>query len=186
MAKLVYSATISLDGYVADEAGNIDWADLDEGVGRFVNEREAENGTYLFGRRMYETMAVWETPEALPPMDPAFMEFVTLWRRADKIVYSTTLDKITTANTRLERTFDPNAVRDLKARSTRNLSIGGPTLAAHAIRAGLVDEYNVFVAPVILGGGNPYLHGGVRVKLELFDERKFNNGLVHLRYRTKS
>src|SRR5689334_17384478 len=118
MAKLVYSATISLDGYVADEAGNIDWADLDAGVARFINERESENGTYLFGRRMYETMSVWETPEALPPMDAEFLKFVPLWRRAEKIVYSTTLEKTTTANTRVERTFDPAAIRELKARAT--------------------------------------------------------------------
>lgn len=186
MAKLVYTAAISLDGYVADEAGNIDWTDPDEEASRFINERERENGTYLFGRRMYETMAVWETPDALPPMGPTLMEFETIWHAADKIVYSTTLQKLTTANTRLERTFDPAAVRELKARATRNLSIGGPTLAAHAIRAGLVDEFNVFVAPVILGGGKPYLDGGVRVKLELFDERKFDNGMVHLRYRVKN
>jgi dihydrofolate reductase len=185
MAKLIYSAFTSLDGYVADETGNFEWAELDDEVFAFINNRERQNGTYLFGRKMYETMAVWETPEVIP-LTGAGLEFTPIWQAAEKIVYSTTLQTVSTANTRLERTFDADLVREIKARATRRVSVGGPALAAHAIRAGLVDEYHLLVAPVIAGGGNPYLPGDVAVKLELLDERRFDNGLVSLRYQAKS
>jgi dihydrofolate reductase len=186
MAKLIYDAGTSLDGYVADETGNFNWAELDEEVYAFINSRERQIGTYLFGRKMYETMAVWETPEVLPNLTPAAREYVAIWQAAEKIVYSTTLQTVSTAKTRLEREFDADVVRELKAGATRDIAVGGPTLAAHAIRAGLVDEYDLLIAPIIVGGGNPYLPGKVAVKLELLAERRFANGLVHVRYRAKS
>ena len=186
MTKLVYSAFTSLDGYVADETGNFDWAELGEEVHAFINDRERQVGTYLFGRKVYETMSVWETPEVISFLPAVALEFVPIWQAAEKIVYSTTLQTVSTANTRLERKFHPDFVRELKISATRDIGIGGPTLAAHAIRAGLVDEYNLLIAPIIAGGGNPYLPGKVSVKLELFDERRFDNGLIHVRYRAKS
>ena len=186
MAKLIYDASTSLDGYVADENGNFNWAELDAEVFAFINNRERQIGTYLFGRTMYETMAVWDTPEVIPDLPAAALEFVPIWQAAEKIVYSGTLQTVSTANTRLERTFEAEAVRELKAGATRDVAVGGPTLAAHAIRAGLVDEYHLLIAPIIAGGGNPYLPDKVRVKLELLDERRFDNGLVHVRYRAKN
>ena len=186
MAKLIYSAFTSLDGYVADETGNFDWAELGEEVHAFINNREKQVGTYLLGRKMYETMAVWETPDVLSFLPAAALGFVPIWKAAEKIVYSTTLQTVSMARAWLERTFDADVIRELKAAATRDLAIGGPALAAHAIRSGLVDEYNLLIAPVIAGGGNPYLPGEVRVKLELFDERRFDNGLIHVRYRAKS
>jgi dihydrofolate reductase len=186
VAKLIYSAFTSLDGYVADETGNFDWAELDEEVFAYINSRERRNGTYLFGRKMYETMAVWETPDVIPHPTAAMLEFVPIWQAAEKIVYSTTLQTVSMAKTRLERTFEPDVVRELKAGATRDIGIGGPALAAHAIRAGLVDEYHLLVAPVIAGGGNPYLPDKVPVKLELLDERRFDNGMVYLRYQAES
>jgi dihydrofolate reductase len=186
MAKLIYDAFTSLDGYVADATGNFDWAELSDAVHAFINSRERQIGTYLFGRKMYETMAVCETPDVLPHLTPAVLEFAPIWQAAEKIVYSTTLQRVTTAKTRLERRFEADVVRELKAGATRDLAVGGPTLAAHAIRAGLVDEYHLLIAPIIAGGGNPYLPGKVSVKLELLDERTFDNGIVHIRYRAKS
>jgi dihydrofolate reductase len=186
MAKLIYSAFTSLDGYVADETGNFEWAELDEEVHAYINNRERQNGTYLFGRKMYETMAVWETPDARRDLPAAALEYVPIWQAAEKIVYSTTLQAVSTAKTRLERTFEADVVRELKAGATRHVGIGGPALAAHAIRAGLVDEYHLLIAPIIAGSGNPYLPGKVREKLELLDERRFDNGLVYVRYRAKS
>ena len=186
MAKLIYDAFTSLDGYVADEAGNFDWAELDEEVHAFINSREEQIGTYLFGRKMYETMAVWETPDVLRYLTAAALEYAPIWQAAEKIVYSTTLQTVSTAKTRLERRFEADVVRELKAGATRDIAVGGPTLAAHAIRAGLVDEYDLLIAPIIAGGGNPYLPGKVSVKLELLDERTFDNGIVHIRYRAKS
>lgn len=186
MAKLIYAAFTSLDGYVADETGNFDWAELDEEVHAFINSRERQKGTYLFGRKMYETMAVWETPDVIPHLTAAVLEFAPIWQAAEKIVYSTTLQTVSTANTRLERKFDADVVRELKAGATRDVGVGGPELAAHAIRAGLVDEYHLLIAPIIAGSGNPYLPGKVRVKLELIDEHRFENGMVHVRYRAKS
>jgi dihydrofolate reductase len=185
MAKLIYSAFTSLDGYVADENGNFNWAELDEEVFTEINTRERQVGTYLFGRRMYETMSVWESPEVIPHQTAAMLEFAQIWRAADKIVYSTTLQTVSMARARLERKFEADVVRELKAGATRDFAVGGPALAAHAIRAGLVDEYNLLIAPIIAGSGNPYLPGKVTVKLELFDERRFANGLVYVRYRAK-
>jgi dihydrofolate reductase len=187
MAKLIYDAFTSLDGYVADEAGHFDWAELlDEEVYAFINSREKRIGTYLFGRKMYETMAVWETPDVLGHLPAAALEYAPIWQAAEKIVYSTTLPTVSTAKTRLVRRFEPDVVWELKAGATREIAIGGPTLAAHAIRAGLVDEYDLLIAPIVVGGGNPYWPGKVSVKLELLDERRFDNGLVHVRYRAKS
>lgn len=186
MAKLIYSAFTSLDGYVADDTGNFDWAELGEEVFAYINSRERRVGTYLLGRKMYETMAVWETPEVIPHPTAGMLEYVPIWRAAEKIVYSTTLQTVSAAKTRLERKFDADVVRELKAGATRELAVGGPALAAHAVRAGLVDEYHLLIAPIIAGGGNPYLPGKVPVKLELLDERRFDNGLVYVRYRAKS
>ena len=185
MAKLIYSAFTSLDGYVADETGNFDWAELGEEVQAFINSRDRQNGTYLLGRKMFETMAVWETPEVIPHRTAAALEFAPIWQAAEEIVYSTTLQSISTAKTRLERESDSDVVRELKSGATRDLAVGGPALAAHAIRAGLVDEYHLLIAPIIAGRGNPYLPGKVPVKLELLDERRFDNGLVYVRYRAK-
>jgi dihydrofolate reductase len=186
MAKLIYSAFTSLDGYVADETGNFDWAELDEEVFTYINARERRVGTYLLGRKMYETMAVWEMPEVIAHLPAAALDYAPIWQAAEKIVYSTTLQTVSAAKTRLERKFDANVVRDLKAGATRDIAMGGPALAAHAIRAGLVDEYHLLIAPIIAGGGNPYLPGNVPVKLDLLDERRFGNGLVYLHYRAKS
>ena len=185
MAKLIYSAMTSLDGYMADEAGNFEWAELDEEVFDCIHERERQVGTYLFGRKVYETMAVWDTPEIFPDPTATMLEYVPIWQAAEKIVYSTTLPAVSAPKTRLERKFDADVVRELKAAATRDLAVGGATLAAHAIRAGLVDQFNVLIAPVIAGGGLPYLPAKVRVKLELIDERRFSSGLVYVQYRAK-
>jgi dihydrofolate reductase len=184
MAKLIYSAITSLDGYVADQNGNFDWAAPDEDVHRFVNDLERHAGTYLYGRRMYEVMAFWETAHTLPDEPPPIKDYAAIWQAADKVVYSRTLKNVRTARTRLERTFDPEAVRQMKARAERDITVGGPELAAQAIKAGLVDEFHLFLSPIVVGGGNQALPDDVRVKLELLDERRFNNGVVHLRYRT--
>jgi dihydrofolate reductase len=185
MANLIYSAITSLDGYVADENGNFDWAEPDEEVHAFVNDLERQVGTYLYGRRMYEVMVAWET---LPLADqpPFLRDYAELWRAADKIAYSKTLETVSSAKTRIERAFDPAAVQQLKARSERDLSVGGPELAAQAIEAGLVDEWHLFVSPIAVGGGNQSLPDHVRVDLELLDERRFGNGVVHLHYRTRT
>jgi len=184
MAKLIYSAITSLDGYVADEAGKFDWAEPDEDVHRLVNDLERPVGTYLYGRRMYEVMAYWETAHALPDQPPFVRDFAEIWQAADKIVYSKTLETAATARTRIERDFDPETVRQLKASAERDITVGGPDLAAQAIRAGLVDELQLFVAPAVVGGGKRSLPDHVRLKLELLDERRFGSGVVYLRYRT--
>jgi dihydrofolate reductase len=184
MARLIYSAIASLDGYVADESGNFDWAAPDEDVHRFVNELERPVGTYLYGRRMYETMVFWETAGGAD-QPPFVRDFAELWRAADKVVYSTTLERVSTARTRIERDFDADAVRRTKAEAERDLGVGGPGLAAHAIAAGLVDEYQLFVAPVVVGGGTRWLPDRVRLDLELLDERRFESGFVFLRYRLR-
>ncbi|MBO1268627.1 dihydrofolate reductase family protein [Arthrobacter cavernae] len=181
MAKLIYTGITSLDGYIADADGNFDWSMPDEEVHAFVNELERTVGTYLFGRRMYEVMLAWETLE-LDGEPPAMRDFAGLWRSADKIVYSTTLDTAPSARTRIERNFDAGAVRQLKTTAARDLAIAGPALAAHAIRAGLVDEYHQFLTPVVVGGGKRFLPDGVRLGLELLDERRFRSGVVYLRY----
>jgi len=183
MAKLIYSGIMSLDGYVADEDGNFDWAAPDEEVHTFVNDLERPVGTYLYGRRMYDVMVEWETLRTLPDQPPAVQDFAEIWHAADKIVYSRTLETVSSARTRIEREFDPEVVQQMKAQGDRDISVGGPDLAAQAIREGLVDEYRVFVTPVIVGGGKRFLPDGVRVRLELLDERRFGSGVVHLRYR---
>ena len=184
MAKLIYSAITSLDGYVADEEGNFGWAAPDEEVHAFVNDLERPVGTYLYGRRMYDVMAEWEAIYSLADQTPVARDFAEIWHGADKIVYSRTLEAVSSARTRIEREFDPEAVRRMKAEADRDVSVGGPHLAAEAIRAGLVDEFRVFVTPVVVGGGTPFLPDGVRLKLELLGERRFSGGVVYLYYRT--
>jgi len=186
MAKLIYSAIMSLDGYVADEDGNFDWAAPDEEVHTFVNDLERPVGTYLYGRRMYEVMVYWETAHTLADQPPFMQDFAELWRAADKIVYSRTLEAVSSARTRIERAFDPEAVRRMKASAGRDISVGGPDLAAQAIKAGLVDELHLFVTPIVVGGGKQSLPNDVRLKLELVDERRFGSGVVHLHYRTRT
>ena len=185
MAHLIYSALSSLDGYIEDMQGNFDWAAPDEEVHQFINDLERTAGTYLLGRRMYETMLVWETDPDLAADSPLTQDFAQIWQAANKIVYSRTLGTISTRKTRLERSFDPEAIRQLKETVEQNISIGGPELAAHAFRAGLVDECQLFLAPIIVGGGKPSLPDKVRLELELMEERRFGNGVVFLRYRTR-
>ena len=185
MAKMTYLGLTSLDGYMADADGDFGWSTPDEEVHAFVNDLERSVGTYLYGRRMYEVMIAWETlPTGLDQL-PVMRDFADLWRAADKIVYSRTLATVSSERTRIERAFDPAAVRRLKA-AARDLSVGGPDLAAQAIRAGLVDEYHQFVSPIVVGGGKPFLPDGVRLKLELLDERRFDNGVVYLHYRART
>jgi dihydrofolate reductase len=179
VAKLIYSGIMSLDGYVADEDGTFDWSAPDPEVHEFVNDLERPIGTYLYGRRMYEVMRYWETGPSEPPH---VRDYTEIWRSADKIVYSSTLQEVSSARTRIERAFDPEAVRELKASAVHDISIGGAELAGQAIRAGLVDEYHLFLTPVVVGGGTPYLPDGARVSLELLDEHRFGNGVVHLHY----
>ena len=186
MAKLIYSAITSLDGCVADEEGNFDWPAPDEEVHTFVTDLERPVGTYLYGRRMYEVMVYWETLHAIANQPPFIQDFAQIWQSADKIVYSKTLDTVSSARTRIERDFDPEAVRQIKARAGRDITVGGPDLAAQAIKAGLVDEFQLFLAPIVVGGGKQSLPDNVRLKLELLDERRFGNGVVHLRYRTRT
>ena len=183
MAKLIYFTPTSLDGYIADETGNFDWSAPDEEVFAFINDLCRPIGTYLYGRKMYETMAVWETPEVIPGRTPAMLDFARIWQAADKIVYSKSLETVSTPKTRLEREFHPQVVRELKAQSPLDISVAGPTLAAHAIRTGLVDEYHLLVVPTMLGGGTRVLPSNVRIRLDLLDERRFANGMVYLRYR---
>jgi dihydrofolate reductase len=185
MAKLIYAAITSLDGYVADENGNFDWAAPGEEVHAFVNDLERPIGTYLYGRRMYEVMRYWETAPTTGDQPTVIRDFAELWQAADKVVYSKTLEEVSSARTRIERAFDPETVRELKASAERDLTVGGPDLAAQAIEAGLVDEIHLFLAPVLVGGGNRALPDGVRVQLELLDERHFGNGMVHLHYRDR-
>ena len=186
MAKLIYSAIASLDGYIADEDGNFDWAAPDEEVHAFVNDLQRPVGTYLYGRRMYEVMRAWEHPEGFADQSPFMLDFAAVWQAADKIVYSRTLERVSTARTRIERDFDPEAVRRLKASAAHDLTVGGPHLAARAFEAGLVDEVQLFLAPMVVGGGNRALPDHVRLPLELLDERRFGGGVVHLHYRIRT
>jgi dihydrofolate reductase len=184
VARLVYPVITSLDGYVVDAEGSFAWAQPDEEVHAFVNDCERAIGTYLYGRRIYETLQVWETM----PLDdePQVMQdFAGMWRAADKVVYSSTLAEVGTPRTRLEREFDPAQVRRTVDDADRDVSVAGPTLAAHAIRAGIVDDWHQFVCPFVVGGGTGWLPDGVRVDLELVDERRFASGVVFLRYRTR-
>jgi dihydrofolate reductase len=183
VAKLIYSSIASLDGYVADEDGNFDWAEPDQEVHTFVNDLERPVGTFLLGRRMYEVLVAWETMDTAEE-PPVIGDFAEIWREADKVVYSKKLEKASSARTSIERDFDPDAVRQLKASAGRDLTVGGPGLAAHAIKAGLVDELHLFVVPIVVGGGTRFLPDDVRLELELFDEHRFGSGVVYLGYRT--
>ena len=183
MAKLNYSVIASLDVYVADEQGKWDWAFPDEEVHAFVNDLERPIGTHLFGRRMYEVLSAWET---MDDPHPLMRDYAEIWRQSDKIVYSRTLETTTTARTTLEREFDPSAIAALKQEAGKDLSIGGPHLAAQAIAAGLVDECHLLLSPVVVGGGNAALPTGLRWDLELADQRRFENGVVHLHYVSRS
>jgi dihydrofolate reductase len=184
VAKLIYMAIPSLDGYVADEDGNFDWAKPDDEVHAFVNDLERPIGTHLYGRRLYEVMIGWETMHTLPDQTPLTLDFAAIWQAAEKVVHSRTLETVSSARTRIERDFDPEAIRRMTTEADRDISIGGPALAAEAIRAGLVDELHLFLNPIVMGGGTPSLPDGVRWELELLDERRFANGVVYLRYRT--
>ena len=184
MASLIYSVITSLDGYVADEDGDFNWAVPDEEVHTFVNDLERPIGTYLYGRRMYELMVYWESAPTQADQPACVRDFTDIWRAADKIVYSTTLETVPSARTRIERDFNPEAVRQMKASAERDITLGGPDLAAQAIKAGLVDECHLFLTPVVVGGGKQFLPDKVRLELELLDERRFGNGVVHLHYRT--
>jgi dihydrofolate reductase len=186
MPNLIYSAITSLDGYVADEEGRFDWAKPDEEVHAFINDLERPIRTYLYGRRMYETMAGWETDATLAARSELLRDFAQQWQAAEKIVYSKTLATPSTQRTRIERDFDPEVVRRLKASAATDLTIGGPDLAAHAYRAGVVDECHLFVAPIIVGGGKQSLPDDVRLELELVGERRFGSGMVHLHYRVRT
>jgi dihydrofolate reductase len=181
VAKLIYTSLASLDGYIADANGNFEWAEPDDEVHAVVNDLDRRVGTYLLGRRMYEVLAVWDT---IQDERPVIADYAQIWRSSDKVVYSSTRESVSTARTRLERTFDPETVAALKTSSDRDLSIGGPMLAERAIAAGLVDEWHLFLFPVVVGGGVSAFPDGTFVELTLEDERRFANGTVYLRYRT--
>jgi dihydrofolate reductase len=182
MAKLIYAAITSLDGYVADEEGNFDWAAPDEEVHAFINDLERRVGTHLYGRRMYEVMVDWETAHTFADQPAVGLDYARIWQAADKIVYSRTLQTVSSTRTRIEHEFEPEAVRQLTAAAQQDISVAGPNLAAQAIQAGLVDECHLFVNPVVVGGGNPALPSHTRLDLELLDERRFSSGVVYLRY----
>ena len=183
MARLIYSAIASLDGYVADADGRFDWAQPDEEVHGFVNDLERSIGTYLYGRRMYEVLVAWET---MDDPHPIMRDYAEIWRAAEKVVYSRTLQRPSSARTRLERSFDPDSVRQLKAAAASDVSVGGAALAGQAIAAGLVDEYHLLLSPVVVGGGTRALPDRIRLALELVAQRRFGNGVVHLHYRSAS
>lgn len=183
MAKLISIANVSLDGYIEDPSGSFDWTEPDEDVFAFITDLVRPVGTYLYGRRMYETMAVWETDPTLAAQSAPMADFAEAWQAADKVVYSTTLQAVPTARTRLERGFSEASVRDLKRSATGDLTVGGPNLAAHAFKGGLVDECHLLVCPMVVGGGKPALPRETRAQLELVDERRFTSGVVYVRYR---
>lgn len=185
MAHLIYSAISSLDGYIEDTDGKFDWAVPDEEVHRFINNLESAVGTYLYGRRMYETMMGWETDPNLAAESPLMRDFAEIWQAANKMVYSKTLEAVSTRKTQIERNFDPEAIRQRKETAEHDILIGGPSLAAHAFRSGLIDEYHLFLTPIIVGGGKQSLPNNVRLELELMEERRFGNGMVFLRYRAR-
>ena len=182
MARLIYSALASLDGYVEDQDGNFGWAAPDDEVLAFINDQERPIGTYLYGRRMYETMAYWETVGTGGDQTAASLDFTGIWRAAEKVVYSRTLEAPSSARTRIERDFDPAPIRQLKESSARDLSVGGAELAGQAMAAGLVDECHLFLCPIVVGGGKGALPDGLRARLELLAERRFRGGVVHLGY----
>jgi dihydrofolate reductase len=183
MAKLIYVSNVSLDGYTEDEHGSFDWTATDDELFAFITDLVRPVGTYLYGRRMYDTMAPWETDPALATQSELMADFANVWQAADKVVYSTTLDAVSTARTRLEHNFDPASVRDMKASATSDLTVGGAHLAAHALEAGLVDECHLFIRPVLVGRGKPALPSDTRAELELLDDRRLSSGVVYLRYR---
>src|SRR5512139_510413 len=185
MAHLIYTANLSLDGYTEDRDGKFNWTAPDEEYFRFISNLVREAGTYLYGRRMYETMMVWETNPNLAAESPLGRDFAEIWQAANKIVYSKTLETISTRKTQLEQTFDPEAIRQLKEAVEHDILIGGPELAAHAFRAALIDECHLFLVPILVGGGKSALPDNVRMELELLAERRFRNGTVYLRYRTR-
>jgi len=185
MARLIYAAIASLDGYVADEQGNFDVLAPDAEVHAFVNDLERPVGTHLYGRRMYEVMVWWETMETAGEPD-VIRDFAEIWWAADKIVYSRTLEAVASERTRIEREFEPETVREMKAMTERDITVGGPELAGQALAAGLVDECHLFLAPVLMGGGTRALPDGLRLQMELLDERRFASGVVHLHYRVAS
>jgi dihydrofolate reductase len=188
MAKLIYTAISSLDGYVADADGNFDWSAPDEEVHQFVNDLERRHGTHLYGRRLYEVMRYWETaPTESTGSDesPAELQYAQIWQAADKIVYSKSLESVSTARTRIERTFEPDAIATLKNTTDHDITIGGATLAGQALQLGLVDECHFFLSPVVVGAGTAALPDNVRIELELLDERRFGNGVVYLHYRIR-
>jgi dihydrofolate reductase len=182
MAKLIHISNVSLDGYIEDDRGSLDWSEPGDDYFTFITDLIRPVGTHLYGRRLYDAMAVWETDPTLAAESALMGEFANVWQNSDKVVYSTALGATSTARTRVERTFDPAAVRHLKATADGDLTVGGAELAGHAFRAGLVDEYHVFIHPVLLGGGKPSLPAGARIDLELLDERRFSAGVVYLRY----
>ena len=185
MANLIYVANTSLDGYTEDKNGKFDWTEPSEEYFKFITNLVRATRTHLYGRRMYEAMMVWETDRTLAAESPLRRDFAEIWQAADKIVYSRTLEMISTRKTQLERTFDPETIRQLKASREHDILIGGPELAAHAFRAGLIDECHLFLIPILVGGGKSALPDNVRLELELLEERRFGNGTVYLRYRTK-
>ena len=186
MAKLIYVANVSLDGYIEDAHGRFDWTEPSDEFFTFITDIVRPVGTYLYGRRLYETMAVWETDPTLAADSELRADFANVWQAADKIVYSTTLDVVSTANTRLERRFDPDSVREMKASAASDLTVGGSIFAAHAFNAGLVDECQLFIHPVLVGEGKPAFPRAARAQLDLLDEHRFGNGVVNLHYRIQS
>ena len=182
MAKLIYVTNVSLDGYIEDEHGRFDWTAPKDDFFAFITDLVRPVGTYLYGRRLYDMMAVWETDPTLATQSELRADFASVWQAADKVVYSTTMDAVSTARTRLEHTFDPASVREMKASATGDLTVGGALLAAHALKAGLVDEYHLFIHPILVGMGKPALPSEIRVELELLDERRLSS-VVYLRYR---
>jgi len=185
MAHLIYIANASLDGYIEDKHGKFDWTAPDDEYFKFISNLVREAGTYLYGRRMYETMMVWETDPKLAAESPLRRDFAEIWQTANKIVYSKTLETVSTRKTQLERSLDPEAIRQLKEAVEQDILIGGPELAAHAFRSGLIDECHLFLMPIIVGGGKQFLPDNVRLELELLEERRFGSGVVFLRYRTR-
>jgi dihydrofolate reductase len=183
VAKLIYVTNVSLDGFIEDEHGRFDWTEPDDEQFAFITDLIRPVGTYLYGRRLYETMAVWETEPALAAQSELRADFAHVWQAADKIVYSTTLDAVSTAKTRLEPRFDPNVIREMKGTVSRDLMVGGANLAAHAFNAGLIEECHLFIGPAVVGRGKPSLPSELHAKLELLDERRFDNGVVYVRYR---
>jgi dihydrofolate reductase len=186
MGKLIYSAIASLDGYIEDRHGNFEWAAPDAEVHTFVNDLERPVGTHLYGRRMYDTMRFWETAHTIPDQPSYARDYTEIWQAADKIVFSKTLDSVSSARTRMERTFEPDRIRRLKAAADHDLSVGGADLASQAVAAGLVDELHFFAVPVVVGGGKRWLSDGPHRRLTLADTRRFASGVMFLRYRIEA